>query len=210
MKRIDITGQRFGRLIAIKSTRVQGKQTYWECMCDCGSVVEISLGNLRSGNTTSCGCALKDSLIKRNLTHNLSKTKLYYVHNTMRQRCGNPNNTSYPRYGGRGITVCEEWMNFESFYNWAIESGYKEGLSIDRIDNDGNYEPSNCRWETPVNQARNRRAKGKLKETGISKRKNGQYWARITVNGITFDLGSYDTLEEAIEARKDGENKHFK
>lgn len=144
----DLTGLKFGKLLVIK--RVEGKCTPWLCLCDCGNEIVVRGTNLRSGNTTSCGCFCEH--------HGKRKTKLYGVWATMRNRCYNENVKVYYRYGGRGIEVCEEWKNsFTCFHNWAISNGYKEGLTLDRIDVDGNYEPSNCRWVTMKIQNNNRR-----------------------------------------------------
>ena len=119
----------------------------------------IVLGNsLLTKSTLSCGCYNKELVKKVNVKHNMSYSKLYKVWQGMKTRCYNPNFIYYCNYGSRGITICNEWLNdFKSFYDWAIDNGYKEGLTIDRINNDGNYEPSNCRWITRAEQNRNQR-----------------------------------------------------
>jgi hypothetical protein len=169
----DLTGQRFGRLVVIEYagshvSKNNSRTTMWKCKCDCGNIKDVSSVNLRYGTTRSCGCLHKEQLAALNRTHGLSgkKTRLYTIWKNMRRRCSNPNDKSYKNYGGRGISVCEEWdKNFEAFYKWSIENGYKEDiaesnrnrLSIDRINNDGNYEPSNCRWTNDYVQSSNKR-----------------------------------------------------
>ena len=169
----DLTGQRFGRLTVIEYagtlvTKNHSRTTMWKCKCDCGNIKDVRYSNLARGTTQSCGCIHKEKLGSMNRTHGLSgnKTRLYTIWKNMRGRCFNTNDKSYDRYGGRGISVCEEWdKSFEAFYKWSIENGYKEDiaesnrnrLSIDRINNDGNYEPSNCRWTNDFVQASNKR-----------------------------------------------------
>lgn len=155
----DLTGKKFGKLTIIKyyGSNKNGR-ALWLCKCECGNY-KIILGNsLLSKSTLSCGCYNKESASKRFTKHNFSNTKLYKVWQGMKTRCYNPKFIYYRNYGGRGITICDEWLNnFKNFYNWAINNGYKEGLTIDRINNDGIYEPSNCRWITRAEQNRNQR-----------------------------------------------------
>lgn len=150
---IDLTGKKFGKLTVIKisSNREKNGSLRWICKCECGNVKEIRGSHLKSGLTTSCGC--KTKIFRDKNTKNIP---LYATRATMIARCYNPHNQKYKRYGARGITVCEEWRkSFLSFYTWAHENGYRKGLTLDRINNDGNYEPSNCRWATPKQQANN-------------------------------------------------------
>lgn len=151
----DLTGERFGKLTVVKYCGVINHRAVFECKCDCGNTKVVQGQLLIRGNTKSCGCLQKET---PNATkHGLRNTHLYGVWCTMKSRCNNENSKHYALYGGRGITVCHEWQKFEPFYNWAIENGYKEGLTLDRIDVNGNYEPSNCRWVDVKTQQNNRR-----------------------------------------------------
>ena len=142
---IDLIGQKFGRLTVVSLIEVDCG-IKWFCVCDCGHNATTSAAKLKSGHTKSCGCILSEKTSARNTTHGLYRHPLRGVHNTMIQRCTNPNTNMYYRYGERGITVCKQWFKFLDFYNWAISNGYKQGLTIDRRDNDGNYCPDNCQW----------------------------------------------------------------
>lgn len=167
----DITGQRFGKLVAIKLDHIDIKPKstvhYWLCQCDCGNTKIIRKVDMLRGKIKSCGCITIENAKKR-AKHNYFNTKPYHVWHDIKQRCLNPNNKAYKNYGGRGITICEEWKNPETFCKWSYANGYKEGLSIDRIDVNGNYEPSNCRWVDIKTQQRNKRTNNLLTINNIT------------------------------------------
>jgi hypothetical protein len=157
----DLTGQRFGRLVALRKYEIPSKVTRWVCVCDCGNETRSFKTALKRGQAQSCGCLRRElssqaaKLRKTNLKHGLSKTPEYGVWLTMRRRCDDPNVEKFQQYGGRGIKVCERWQKFENFIS---DMGRRPGpeFSIERLDNDGNYEPSNCRWETVQEQSYNK------------------------------------------------------
>jgi hypothetical protein len=153
-----LTGKKFGKLTVLeKVENKKQEKTKWLCRCDCGKTKIIRGSSLTSGNTKSCGCYAKE-LVKTNFsTHNLAKHPLYKIWANMKSRCENHKNINFSNYGGRGIKVCEEWQEFKPFYDWAISNGYEKKLNIDRINNDGNYEPKNCRWVSPKVNSSNKR-----------------------------------------------------
>ena len=152
----SLIGKKYGRLTIIKRVDIESKQIVVLCKCDCGNEAKVLLSSLKTGNTKSCGCISHEMLLERNLKHNLHNTKLYSVWKAMRQRCNNNKNKDYKWYGEKGIKVCKEWDDFEVFYNWAINNGYEDGLTIDRIDTKGDYCPDNCRWITIQEQQNNK------------------------------------------------------
>ena len=156
-KRTDLTGKRVGKLTVIDYAYTKNNKAYWNCICDCGNKCVVTARNLITAMTQSCGCSKRESMRKVALKHGGSGTRLYSIWCNMKDRCYNPNNKHYHRYGGRDITICSEWVNnFSSFESWALSHGYDDKLSIDRINNDAGYNPENCRWVTNKVQQNNR------------------------------------------------------
>lgn len=211
-KMIDLTGKRFGMLTVIGYIGKEGREYYWRCKCDCGNEAHVRGRTLRSGETRSCGCLAG----KNNLQHGEARSRLYIAYRNMMSRCYNPNNHEYYNYGGRGIRVCDEWREPKEgkkrFFEWAHANGYRDNLTIDRINNNGDYEPDNCRWVDAHTQAINRRIprNSTLKVRGVSYHKHDKrYVATIGFHNQHICLGSYKTLEEAHAARKAAEMKYY-
>lgn len=208
-KFIDLTGKKFGRLTVIERAHNHGRETYWKCQCDCGNFKEINGAKLKSGHTKSCGCLVREkagantSHVSRNVKHGMTDTRLYRIYHKMNLRCYSKVNPAYPSYGGRGITICPEWLGehgFENFVKWALENGYADNLSIDRIDNDKGYSPDNCRWATAKEQANNTRSTVFLTYKGETK--SASEWSEITgirQDTLTMRKRNGWTDEECIE-----------
>lgn len=172
-------GDKFGRLTVLSLKRENGwDRTKAECQCECGSTLILDFNKLRSGNTKSCGCYRKDYLREKSLTHGQSNSLLYGTWQNIKGRTQNPNNQDFSYYGGRGIKLCDEWLDFQNFHDWAMSNGYEEGLTIDRIDVDKDYSPDNCRWVDRKVQANNRRVR------------------RDAVNPVIEAFGQSKTLDE--------------
>lgn len=160
----DLTGQKFGRLYVVERADDKydkyGRHTMWRCVCDCGNETVVGTSSLTCGNTTSCGCYFSEIISEIKTTHGMSKSRLYNVWNGILTRCYNSKSTKYKNYGARGIKVCDEWHKFESFYDWAMSTGYDPkaeygACTIERKNVNGDYEPSNCVWATSKQQANN-------------------------------------------------------
>jgi len=161
---IDLTGQRFGRLYVLhEAGRSASGKVLWQCRCDCGNEKTIVGGDLRSGRTASCGCYHQEVVTGQATVHGARFSRLYRIWCAMKYRCDSHSANRYADYGGRGIKVCAEWEHsFSAFQRWAVENGYSDELSIDRIDGDAGYSPENCRWANAVTQARNKRSNRNL------------------------------------------------
>ncbi|MEG3071048.1 MAG: hypothetical protein HQP61_02255 [Peptococcaceae bacterium] len=193
---IDLTNQTFGELTAKRQVDFKSKNAKWECVCSCGNIVVTESQKLRKGTSRSCGCKRGEYKIKTMGTHGMTNTRIYRIWHSMISRCEYPGTNGYEFYGGRGISVCEEWRNnFEAFHNWAVKNGYSDKMSIDRIDNSRNYEPSNCRWADKYTQDNNRRSNVYIEMDG--KKHTIAEWSRIT--GI-----NKETIRSRIRSGKTG------
>lgn len=194
---IDRTGQRFGKLVAIKRTGTNSlKKVLWLCRCDCGKEVNVTSGALVTGNTRSCGC------IPPNFKHGGWKNASYNTWRAMMRRCYAPQDKDYKRYGAKGVSVCAHWHDYKNF---VADMGEPQGdETLDRIDVYGNYNPENCRWAGVKVQCRNIRVRADSKTgvTGVQRLPNGKYMACITANKKKFYSACCSTLDEAITARK--------
>jgi len=154
-KSLDLTGNKYGMLTPLY--RCENDKSKWVCRCDCGKIKSISLSNIRSGSSKSCGCKQgRSGASNSSYKHGGAHTKLHNVWKSMRQRCRNEKCTDYKWYGAKGIDVCQEWDNFSNFWEWSINNGYKDGLTIERTDSNRGYSPDNCRWITIEEQQRNK------------------------------------------------------
>ena len=180
MKVPDLVGKIFGRLLIQErsGSTIYGKAR-WKCLCGCGNTTYVETGKLTNGHTQSCGCLNKEIVIQKNKDtakyNGESYGRIYRIWLGIIRRCNNKSYYYYHRYGGRGISLCLEWKDYFTFKSWALNNGYQENLSIDRINNDGNYEPSNCKWSTAKEQANNtsRNIKNKINKNLLEDKNNG-------------------------------------
>lgn len=196
-KRLDLTGQRFGRLLCVSIHGSTKRGVAWRCKCDCGNEVKVIATWLTSGNTKSCGCLQKELIANRSLKHGDNRRgrreRLYRTWHHMKDRCCQPSVKEYRYYGARGISVCAEWMEYEAFKVWALSSGYRDPLTIERKDVNGNYCPENCEWIPRKDQGNNKRNSVLLTCNGVTK--TMQQWA----NDIGINRSSLkDRLEHGL------------
>lgn len=186
---IDIVGLRFGRLIVMRRygtyiSPAGAKHVQWECLCDCGNTTVTTTGRLKSGNTQSCGCLKKERASHANRTHGASGTRLHRIWKGIKARCSNKNNPQYKDYGGRGISICDAWrQSYDAFRSWAVENGYDDNLTIERMDVNGNYCPENCKWITLQEQQDNRRNTVRITSGDVVR--TAKEWAEAT--GIPYN-----------------------
>lgn len=210
-KFIDLTGQKFGRLEVMERAENDNKnRAKWRCLCECGVTKILPSAYLRSGDTQSCGCYNKDKLKETNTKHGGHGSPEYKSWRNMIDRCTNKKIWQYEFYGARGIKICDRWSSFAYFIDDMGKKPSKEH-SIDRIDVNGNYEPSNCRWATKTEQVINQRIakSNKTGHKGVFKYNSKKWVASITINKKTINLGSFKTLEGAINSRKEAELKYW-
>ena len=182
----DIAGKKYNRLTLVRPAYKKGTRWIWECLCDCGNITFLESYAVKSGHTKSCGCLYLETRGKTRLVHGGCKelASLYHIWENMKARCFNPKSANYSHYGARGITVCDEWrQDFQSFINWSVANNYEYGLSIERLNVDGNYEPTNCKWIPRNAQGRNKR--------------NSR---RVIVDGEEVSLSEYFYSQKAEES----------
>lgn len=196
-KLIDLTGQKFGRLTVIKRVEKQNKtrSAYWLCQCECGNTTIVSSPNLKNKHAMSCDCLQQESRLTHSITHGLTKTRIYKIYLGMKKRCYNKNYFQFQYYGGKGIRICDEWLNnFKSFYDWSIANNYNDTLTIDRINSNGNYCPENCRWVDKYVQANNKKTNKLI--TYNNETHTMKEWSKIT--GLT-----YSTIQHRLDRNWD-------
>lgn len=212
MRKLELEGMRFGRLLVVSVSGVKNTRgRNWNCVCDCGNECVVLAASLNAGLISSCGCLYKDSRKDCNKTHGKSKTREHNAWSAMKQRCYYEKHDYYESYGGRGIRVCAKWLDsFENFYEDLGDC--PDGMSLERVDVDGNYEPFNCKWDTASNQGFNTR---KFKSntsgrTGVCWHKaTGKWMASIRHDTKPVYLGVFENFEDAVKAREEAELKYY-
>lgn len=199
--KMNIIGRRFGRLTVVSYHGTKNNRTLWKCLCDCGRYAVVSGKCLNNGNTKSCGCLRKQNAKKLFTKHGKSGKRIYMIWAGVKTRCYNKTRKYYKYYGGRGITMCDEWKDdFQAFYNWSMSNGYNDNLTIDRIDVNGNYEPNNCRWVTMKQQ--NRNSRHNIKSTYNNETHCLSEWCEIlglNYNNVKYRLYNNWSIERALE-----------
>lgn len=206
---LDLSGQKYGYWTVLEIAENNHGVIKWLCRCDCGKIATIRTGNLRSGASKSCGCHQYDHLRnrKRNYPQDVRIKRLENIWNNMKKRCMDRNNINYKNYGGRNIKICDEWKDYVSFARWALNNGYADKLTIERINNEGNYEPSNCKWITKQEQHNNRRNSKFETLDGITK--TVAEWAReynihpsTLYRRLNNGMDIYDAIKKPSRTRR--------
>ncbi len=219
----DIIGNKFGKLTVLSEGVTQeyvksgyvSKRFFWNCLCDCGKQISAREDGLKNGRITSCGCYRTERIREAVTKHGMCGTPAHKIWISMIDRCYQPKDSSYPNYGGRGIIVCDRWLepDGQGFINFFVDMGeLPDGLSLDRIDPHGNYSAENCRWVDSSHQSFNQtlRVTNKSGKTGVNfNKKRGKWEARITKNYETMFLGSFDDIQSAVEVRREAEIKYY-
>ena len=190
--RPDLTGGKFGRWTVLEKTGKKHNKISYLCKCECGTVRVVTADTLINGRSLSCGCFQKEVVSRRETTHGMTGKRIYNIYHNMKNRCYNPNDDRYKDYGGRGIRICDEWLGkhgFENFVEWSMVNGYAENLTIDRVNVNGNYEPSNCRWATNAEQSNNKRTCVYFTFFGITK--NLKEWCNCIGENYKKMYGRY-------------------
>lgn len=214
IKKEDLSGKRFKKLIVLEYSYNKKGQRIWRCQCDCGNITYVSTAKLKSNNTKSCGCLRRET--KSNFLHGKHNDRLYHIWQGMKERCYNSNSIKFKNYGGKGITVCDEWKNdFMLFYNWAISNGYdytktRKEQSLDRIDVNGNYEPNNCRWITHSKNCRNKNNNVYLTKNGMSKT-IAEWCEELNLNQRTISARAkkYNNIDDILSQENLTRKKHL-
>jgi len=202
------SGDRYGKLMVLNDGENIERRKYFLCKCDCGNITTIRSDAI-SGGTQSCGCITKEIASKFWKKHGMRNKRIYNIWHGMKQRCLNNNNPGFKDYGGRGISICEEWEDASNFFEWAFRNGYTNEMTIERIDNNGNYEPSNCMWIKQSEQLRNTRSSVKITFNGLTLCRRD--WAKkIGISDPSFQkrLKKY-SIREAITKPINKEKQHY-
>jgi len=208
MKKVDMVGKKFGRWLVIEEAEQKyGTGAFYLCECSCGARKVVKGYHLRKGLSSSCGCYSREvasEMRKNKKTHGLSNSRIYHIWVGMYGRCNDSKRPEYPRYGGRGIVICEDWKERANFFNWALTNGYDDNLTLDRIDPNGNYEPTNCRWITSKEQANNRRNTRYVEYEGNTYTLSDFSNTFLSINKDTFysRLSNGKTMEECMDENK--------